>query len=82
MFKEIPWMHQALWHSCKIIFWGFLVSAILGLPLGILCGTFDFFAKIHEPFIDFIRYMPAPAFVAIVWASWDWTRDRKSPLSG
>jgi NitT/TauT family transport system permease protein len=61
-----PWMHQSLWHSCKIIFWGFLLSAVVGVPLGVLCGTFDFFSKLHEPFIDFIRYMPAPAFGALV----------------
>jgi NitT/TauT family transport system permease protein len=57
-----PWLHESLWHSCQIIFWGFLFSAIVGVPLGILCGTFDLFAKLTEPFIDFIRYMPAPAF--------------------
>ena len=27
-----------------------------------ICGTFDFFSKLTEPFVDFIRYMPAPAF--------------------
>jgi hypothetical protein len=31
-------------------------------PLGVLCGTFDLFSKLTEPFVDFIRYMPAPAF--------------------
>ncbi len=56
------WLHQSLWHSCQIIFWGFFFSAIIGVPLGILCGTFDLFSKLTEPFIDFIRYMPAPAF--------------------
>jgi NitT/TauT family transport system permease protein len=60
-----PWLHQSLWHSIQIIFWGFLWSAIFGVPIGILCGTFPFFAKLTEPFIDFIRYMPAPAFGAL-----------------
>ncbi len=57
-----PWLHQSLWHSCRIIFWGFVISAVFGVPLGILCGTFDLFSRLSEPFIDFIRYMPAPAF--------------------
>ena len=57
-----PWLHQSLWISCKTIFWAFFLSAMLGIPLGILCGTFDFFSKLNEPFIDFVRYMPAPAF--------------------
>jgi NitT/TauT family transport system permease protein len=60
--KGDPWLHESLWHSCQIIFWGFFFSAIIGVPLGILCGTFDLFSKLSEPFIDFIRYMPAPAF--------------------
>ena len=35
------------------------------VPLGILCGTFDLFSKLVEPFIDFVRYMPPPAFGAL-----------------
>ena len=29
-----PWLHQSLWHSIQVIFWGFLVSSIIGVPLG------------------------------------------------
>jgi NitT/TauT family transport system permease protein len=57
-----PWLHESLAHSCWVIFLGFVFSAIVGVPLGILCGTFDLFSKLFEPFVDFIRYMPAPAF--------------------
>jgi len=60
-----PRLHQSLWHSCQIIFWGFVYSAIIGVPLGILCGTFDVFSQSTEPFLDFIRYMPAPAFAVL-----------------
>ncbi len=60
-----PWLHESLWHSIKIIFWGFLSAAVVGVPIGVLCGTFGFFARITEPFVDFIRYMPAPAFGAL-----------------
>jgi len=35
------------------------------VPLGILCGTYRFFAKLQEPFIEFFRYLPAPAFGAL-----------------
>jgi NitT/TauT family transport system permease protein len=38
---------------------------LLGLPIGILCGTYRFFAKLQEPFIEFFRYLPAPAFGAL-----------------
>jgi NitT/TauT family transport system permease protein len=64
--KGEPWLHESLWHSLTIIFWGFTAAAIIGVPIGILCGTFDFFAKLTEPFVDFIRYMPAPAFGALM----------------
>ena len=59
------WLHQSLFQSCKVIFWGFFWSLALGLPLGILCGTFPFIARLFEPFIDFVRYMPAPVFGAL-----------------
>jgi NitT/TauT family transport system permease protein len=60
-----PWLHQSLWHSIKVIFWGFVLSSIVGIPLGILCGAFPFFAKLSEPFTEFFRYLPAPAFGAL-----------------
>lgn len=57
-----PWLYQSLAHSIRTIFWGFLISSLFGLPLGILCGTYRFFARLQEPFIEFFRYLPAPAF--------------------
>jgi NitT/TauT family transport system permease protein len=59
------WLHESLWHSCRIIFWGFAYSALLGVPLGILCGCLGLFSKLFEPFVDFVRYMPAPVFGAL-----------------
>lgn len=60
-----PWLHESLGHSIRTIFLGFLFSSIVGLPLGILCGSYRFFAKLQEPFIEFFRYLPAPAFGAL-----------------
>jgi NitT/TauT family transport system permease protein len=60
-----PWLHQSLGHSIRTILWGFFVSSLFGVPLGILCGTYRFFAKLQEPFIEFFRYLPAPAFGAL-----------------
>jgi NitT/TauT family transport system permease protein len=59
------WLHESLWTSIQTILWGFLISSLLGVPLGILCGSYAFWARLHEPFIDFLRYMPAPAFGAL-----------------
>jgi len=60
-----PWLHESLEHSINTIFWGFVLSSILGVPLGIICGAYRFFAKLGEPFIEFFRYLPAPAFGAL-----------------
>ncbi|KQP50920.1 ABC transporter permease [Methylobacterium sp. Leaf108] len=60
---RLPW---SLWHSIQIIFWGFLLSSIVGVPLGILCGAQATLARITEPVIEFVRYMPAPAFGALM----------------
>ena len=62
---EQPWLHQSLWQSITVIFIAFGLSTVIGVPLGILCGTFAFFRKLHEPFIEFFRYLPAPAFGAL-----------------
>jgi NitT/TauT family transport system permease protein len=59
------WLHESLWESIQVIFWGFFISSIIGVPLGILCGTYDFFSKLFEPFVEFFRYLPAPAFGAL-----------------
>src|SRR5215471_7451234 len=60
-----PWLHESLGHSIRTILLGFFISSILGVPLGILCGTYRFFARLQEPFIEFFRYLPAPAFGAL-----------------
>ena len=60
-----PWLHESLGHSIRTIFWGFFLSSLVGVPLGILCGTYRFFSRLQEPFIEFFRYLPAPAFGAL-----------------
>lgn len=63
--QDGPWLHESLWHSVTIIFWGFLISSLIGVPLGILCGTYSAVSRLNEPFIEFFRYLPAPAFGAL-----------------
>ena len=64
--RNAPWLHQRIGQSIAVLFEGFLLACAVALPLGILCGTFDFFSKLIEPFVDFMRYMPAPAFGALM----------------
>lgn len=59
------WLHESLWESIQVIFWGFVLSSLIGVPIGVLAGTFDFFGRLFEPFIEFFRYLPAPAFGAL-----------------
>lgn len=63
--RNEKWLHESLWDSIQVIFWGFFISSLIGVPLGILCGTYDFFSRLFEPFIEFFRYLPAPAFGAL-----------------
>jgi NitT/TauT family transport system permease protein len=45
---------------------GFALSATLALPLGIMIGTYRPVQALLEPLTDFIRYMPAVAFIPLV----------------
>ena len=45
---------------------GWLLSAVIAIPLGIMIGTFRPVQALLEPLTDFIRYMPAVAFIPLV----------------
>ncbi len=60
--KGEKWLYQNVWDSIEVISLGFLLSSLVGIPLGILCGSFPVLSRLNEPFVDFVRYMPAPAF--------------------
>ncbi|KAA8997042.1 ABC transporter permease [Affinibrenneria salicis] len=49
---------------------GFLLAAIIGVPLGILMGAYKALEAFFEPFVSFCRYLPASAFIPllILWA--------------
>lgn len=62
---DTPSMPASLWHSIQVIFWGFMISSAIGVPLGIIAGTYAPAGRLSEPFIEFFRYLPAPAFGAL-----------------
>ncbi|ACS41754.1 ABC transporter permease [Methylorubrum extorquens] len=64
--RDTIWLPASLWHSIQIIFWGFTLSSLVGVPLGILCGAQPTIARLTEPVIEFVRYLPAPAFGALM----------------
>ncbi len=45
---------------------GFLAALAVALPLGLLSGTFKPVEAFLEPAMDFVRYMPAVAFVPLM----------------
>ncbi|WP_394560201.1 ABC transporter permease [Aquipseudomonas alcaligenes] len=45
---------------------GFLASALIALPLGLYIGTYRPVQAFLEPLTDFIRYMPAVAFIPLI----------------
>jgi NitT/TauT family transport system permease protein len=66
-----------LWDDTKVSFLritiGFAISTAIALPIGILIGTYRAAEAAIEPPVDFIRYMPAVAFLplTIVWVGVD-----------
>lgn len=63
--RNEKWLHESLADSIYVIFWGFFISSLIGVPLGILAGTYSAVSRLSEPFIEFFRYLPAPAFGAL-----------------
>ncbi|UPG62825.1 ABC transporter permease [Metabacillus endolithicus] len=55
------------------VFMGFLLACIIGIPLGIFAGTFKIAESIIVPMSEFIRYMPAAAFIPLIMV-WAWDR--------
>ncbi|MFD2263834.1 ABC transporter permease [Lacibacterium aquatile] len=49
---------------------GFVLAALIAVPLGILMGAYKAVEAFFEPFVSFARYLPASAFVPllILWA--------------
>ena len=52
--------------SIERIFGGFLLSAVIALPLGVMIGTYAPARALLEPLTDFSRYLPAVAFIPLI----------------
>ncbi|HVU34706.1 MAG TPA: ABC transporter permease [Opitutaceae bacterium] len=64
-------LHDAeFWSDVKMSFlrvtYGFLLSAALALPLGLLMGSFHLGEALIQPVTEFIRYIPVPALIPIL----------------
>ena len=69
--RSIDWlMNDALAGDIGIsiarVFGGFLASAIIAVPLGVIIGTYAPVRALLEPLTDFSRYLPAVAFIPLI----------------
>src|SRR6187399_3395566 len=49
---------------------GFIIAALVAVPIGVLMGAYKPIEAFFEPFVSFCRYLPASAFIPllILWA--------------
>ena len=45
---------------------GFLLSALIALPLGVFVGSFKALESLFQPITEFVRYIPVPALIPMV----------------
>ena len=45
---------------------GFLIAAVIAVPLGIAMGVYKPIEAFFEPFVSFARYLPASAFIPLL----------------
>jgi NitT/TauT family transport system permease protein len=64
LFLEFGFTFDILNSTYRVLL-GFVIAAILGVPLGLLMGTFKMAEAVIEPIMGFIRYMPASAFIPL-----------------
>jgi NitT/TauT family transport system permease protein len=55
-----------MWISTYRVVAGFSLSAVIAFPIGLMIGTYRPVQALLEPLTDFIRYMPAVAFIPLV----------------
>ncbi|MFN3336344.1 MAG: ABC transporter permease [Thermomicrobium sp.] len=54
-----------IWASTYRILTGFAIAAVVGVPLGVLMGSFKLFEALFERLVGVIRYLPASAFIPL-----------------
>jgi NitT/TauT family transport system permease protein len=64
LFLELEFATDIL-NSVYRVMMGFIVAALIGVPIGLIMGTFKVAEAITEPVVGFIRYMPASAFIPL-----------------
>jgi len=64
LFLELEFTTDIL-NSVYRVMMGFIIAAIIGVPIGLIMGTFKVAEAFTEPLVGFVRYMPASAFIPL-----------------
>jgi NitT/TauT family transport system permease protein len=64
LFLELEFTTDVL-NSVYRVMMGFIIAAMIGVPIGLIMGTFKVAEAFTEPVVGFIRYMPASAFIPL-----------------
>ena len=64
LFSELGFTTDILNSVCRVMI-GFIVAALIGVPVGLIMGTFKAAEALTEPVVGFVRYMPASAFIPL-----------------
>ncbi|CUH95986.1 putative membrane protein [Propionispora sp. 2/2-37] len=72
LFTELGYSEDILITIIRVMA-GFVIAAVVAVPLGILIGTYTPVEALLEPIMSFIRYLPASAFIPlfILWIGVD-----------
>jgi len=65
MFTEDDLIVDVIASSLRVLA-GFIVAAIIGVPMGLAMGTFYSMESLFAPIVGTVRYMPVTAFVPLI----------------
>ena len=65
LFAEMGFIHDVGMTVWRVL-GGFLLAAVIAVPLGIAMGAYKPVEAFFEPFISFARYLPASAFIPLL----------------
>ena len=76
LFAEFNFIHDIGMTVWRVV-GGFVLAAVVAVPLGIAMGAYKPIEAFFEPFVSFCRYLPASAFIPllILWACLLYTSD-------
>lgn len=59
-------LFKNVWASASVVLGGFMLAALVAVPLGVLSGSVRAVQAIIEPLTNFIRYLPVTAMIPLL----------------